>query len=149
MAQPPGDEAGSAVRALNSVLSEVIDLVGDVKQARRKVPGADPLHAELDALLDDLRQWSRQLLEEDEAEGVSPLETMPSVAGRTPVNLWAGHPSDDEVCQVVADHLQRLEQHVAAALGDEEGPARAVLEDVHKGVLTRVDSLRALGGGPR
>jgi DNA-binding ferritin-like protein len=108
---PPDDPAVS----LNQVLSEVIDVVLDVKQAHRKVPETHALHAELDQLFDDVRAWARLLVDQDEALGVSPLSSMPSLAGQTPPNLWPRTASDAEVRRVVGELLDRLGQHVATA----------------------------------
>jgi hypothetical protein len=83
--------------ALNMVLSEVIDIVQEVKQAHRKVPETHALHAALDRLFDDLGAWARVLIEQDEARGISALAAMSSVAGRTPPNLWPGSATDYEV----------------------------------------------------
>jgi DNA-binding ferritin-like protein len=139
---PPPDDP---IAALNEVLSEVIDVVLDVKQAHRKVPETHALHAELDQLFDDLRAWTRLLVDEDEALGVSPLSRMPSVAGRTPPNLWPGNPSDDEVRRVVDEYLERLGQHVAGALAEQKDEtARAVLAEVEGGVLAHRRVLAAL-----
>jgi DNA-binding ferritin-like protein len=131
MAQTPDDPA----IALNSVLSEVIDLVQDVKQAHRKVPETHALHAKLDQLFDDLRGWAGLLYEQDEALGISPLASMPSVAGRTPPNLWPGNPTDEEVCSLIDEHLARLDEHVTAAMtAQDEGPIRQALAAVEHGV---------------
>ena len=131
--------------ALNQVLSEVIDLVAEVKQAHRKVPETHALHAELDQLVDDLGAWARLLMERDQALGVSPLASMPSVAGRTPPNLWPGAVTDDEVCQLIDGHLDRLIRHAAAASaaqGDEQ--AGAALSRVEAGVRAHRDTLATL-----
>ena len=44
------------------------------------------------------------------------MAAMPSVAGRTPPNLWPRAATDDEVRGLIDSHLDRLEQHVSAAL---------------------------------
>ena len=139
MAQP--DDPATA---LNEVLSEVIDIVQDVKQAHRKVPETHALHAEIDELSEDLRTWARLLVERDEALGVSPLERIPSVAGRKPPNLWQGEATDEEVRRLLDDHLDRLEQHVTAALAaqDDEG-SRAALDSIERGLRVHRKKLGA------
>jgi len=138
MAHTPGDPA----TALNEVLSEVIDLVQDVKQAHRKVPESHALHAELDQLLIDLRDWAQVLFEQDEALGISPLASMPSVAGRTPPNLWPGEATDKEVCLLVDEHLRRLGEHIiAAAATQDDGPLREALAEVERGVTAHRTTL--------
>jgi DNA-binding ferritin-like protein len=133
MNPPPPDDP---IAALNQVLSEIIDVVQDVKQAHRKVPETHALHAELDQLSDDLRTWARLLIEQDEALGVSPLASMPSVAGRKPPNLWPRAASDEEVRRVIDEHLDRLEQHVAAALAEQnEAGSREALADMDRGLV--------------
>jgi len=128
--------------ALNEVLSEVIDLVQDVKQAHRKVPESHALHAELDQLLIDLRDWAQMLFEQDEALGISPLANMPSVAGRTPPNLWPGEASDKEVCSLIDEHLRRLAEHIITATAtQDDGSLREALAEVERGVTAHRTTL--------
>jgi DNA-binding ferritin-like protein len=136
---PPNDP----IEALNQVLSEVIDMVQDVKQAHVKIPETRALHAELDQLLNDLKIWARLLVEQDEALGASPLASMPSVAGRTPANLWPGNTTDGEVRRVIGEHLDMLGEHAAAALkAQDDGRSRAALAEVERGLLTHMRALR-------
>ena len=129
--------------ALNQVLSEVIDVVQDVKQAHRKVPESHALHADLDRLFADLGSWAQLLVEQDQKLGVSPFASMPSVAGRKPPNLWTGEPSDDDVRRIVGEHLDRLADHVAAAVAAQDDvQSRAVLADVEAGVAAHAARLK-------
>ena len=117
-------ESRDSLAALNQVLSELIDLVQDVKQAHRRVPENHSLHAELDALFADLRRWAESLMEEDDARGVSPLASIASVAGRHPKNLWPTTASDDEVRHTLLELLGRLSHHLSAALEGQGGDER-------------------------
>jgi DNA-binding ferritin-like protein len=133
------------IAALNQVLSEVIDAVLDVKQAHRRVPETHALHAVLDQLFADLRTWAWLLADQEQALGVSPLASMPSAAGRTPPSPWHGAASDAEVRRIVGEHLDRLGQHLAAALAEQQDDkVRAALAEVEQGILAHRRTLGAL-----
>ena len=135
-------ESPTPVAALNRVLSEVIDVVQDVKQAQWRVSGARGLHTELADLFDDLKSWALLLMEEDQAIGGSPLTSMPSVAGRKPLNLWPGMANEEEVRRIVREHLDQLGQHVRALLADlDDGNVRTTLAGVEQGLLTHRQAL--------
>jgi DNA-binding ferritin-like protein len=138
LAEVNSAESPTPVAALNRVLSEVIDVVQDVKQAQWKVSGAHDLHAVLGDLFDDLKSWALLLMEEDAALGVSPLTSMPSVAGRKPVNLWTGIANEEDVRRIVGEHLDQLGQHVRALLADiDDGNVRTTLVGVEQGLLAQ------------
>lgn len=136
-------EAHDPVAAFTEVLSEVLDFVQDVKQAHRKVPENHDLHAELDRLFVDLRRWAPLLLEEDEDLGGSPLATMPSIAGRVPVNLWPSSATDEEVRTVLSEHLARLSAQLSVALAEQtDDRARAVLGDIQPELAEHLQALQ-------
>ena len=142
MSTPRHDDPAAAI---NQVLSEVIDAILDVKQAHRRVPETQALHAVLDQLFDDLRTWARLLADQDEALGVSPLASMPSGASRTPLNPWHGAASNAEVRRIVGEHLDRLARYLSAALADEQDDKiRAALTEVERGVLADTRALSDL-----
>ena len=129
--------------SINLVLSEVIDVGQDVKQARRKISEVNVLHTELVRLFKDLGRWARALAEEDEARGVSPLGRMPSVAGRKPRNLWADTPTDADIRHTLSEHLALLAREIEVALGeDPEEGIRAVLASVRADVVGHLTALR-------
>ena len=131
--------------ALNQVLSEVIDAILDVRQALRRVPGTQALHGELDQLFADLRTWAGLLADADQALGVSPLASMPSAAGRTPRYPWHGAAGNEEVRRIVGEHLERLGQHLSAALDEQhDARVRAALTEVGQGILAHRRTLSDL-----
>ena len=131
--------------ALNQVLSDVIDAILDVRQAHRRVPETHALHALLDRLFADMRTWARLLADQDQALGVSPLASMPGASGRTPPTPWHGAASDEEVRRIVGDHLDRLGQHLGAALADQQDDnVRAALTEVERGVQAYKGALAEL-----
>lgn len=140
---PPPREDRAA--ALNQVLSEVIDAILDVRQAHRRVPESQALHAELDQLFTDLRTWARLLADQDQALGVSPLASMPSAAGRTPPNPWHGAATSEEIRRIVGEHLDRLGQYLSAALAEQQDDeVRAALTEVGRGILAHSRTLSDL-----
>jgi len=131
---PPPREDPAA--ALNQVLSEVIDAILDVRQAYRRVPETQPLHAELDQLFTDLRTWARLLADQDQALGVSPLASISTAAGRTPPTPWHGAATSEEIRRIVGEHLDRLGLHLTAALAEQpDDSVRAALTEVERGIL--------------
>jgi DNA-binding ferritin-like protein len=139
VSQPPRDDPAAA---LNQVLSEVIDGILDVRQAHRRVPETHALHAVLDQLFDDLRTWAQLLADQDQALGVSPLASMPTGAARMPPHSWHGAASDEEVRRIVGEDLDRLRQHLAAALAEQhDDEVRAALAEVERGLLVHMRAL--------
>jgi hypothetical protein len=125
-----------SVAALNQALSELIDELPSLKQARRLVRATDQLRGLLDRLFDDLRVWAGLLMDRDDALGVSPLAFMPSVAGRKQPNLFPGVATDDDVRRVVGEQLDRLARHVAEALAEQDDDSsRAALAEVERGLM--------------
>jgi DNA-binding transcriptional ArsR family regulator len=130
--------------ALNEVLSEVIDMVMALRQAHRKVPETHELHAELDQLFSDARRWAELLMAADTARGVSALDYMPSVAGRQRPDLWHGPVADDEVRRVVAEHLDRLAEHLLVALSEQDDDhVRESLDRINEELQPHLNALRS------
>ena len=142
VSSPRRDDSAAA---LNQVLSEVIDGVLDVRQAHRRVPETHALHAVLDQIFGDLRTWARLLADQNQALGVSPLASMPTPAGRTPPHSWHGAANDEEVRRIVGEDLDRLGQHLTAALAEQQDDnVRAALAEVERGLLVHRRALSEL-----
>jgi hypothetical protein len=70
---------------------------------------------------------------------------MPSAAGRTPPYPWHGAASNEEVRRIVGEHLDRLLQHLSAALADDQDDkVRAALTEVKRGILAHKRALSDL-----
>jgi len=131
--------------ALNQVLSDVIDAILDVRQAHRRVPETHALHALLDRLFADLKTWARLLADQDLALGVSPLASMTGASSRTPPSPWHGAASDEEVRRIVGEHLDRLGQHLGAALAEQhDDKARVALTEAERGIVAYTRALSEL-----
>ncbi len=104
------------IAGLNRVLSEIVDVILEVKVALWRSKRTGGLHTELDQLLCDLRGWMTSLGDRDMILGVSPLSFMTSVAGREGPTLWRGDPTESEACSLVGDLLRDMNNHVAAVL---------------------------------
>src|SRR5258706_1730461 len=103
------------------------------------------LHALLDQPFADLRTWARLLANLDQAFGVSLLASMPGASSRTPPNPWHGAASNEEVRRIVGEHLDRLGQHKAAALAEQQDDkVRAALTEVEQGILAHRRALSEL-----
>ena len=140
MSRPRRDDPAAA---LNQVLSEVIDAILDVRQAYRRVPETQALHAVLDQIFADLKTWARMLADQDQALGVSPLASMPSASSRTPRNPWHGAASNEEVRRIVGEDLDRLLHYLSVALAEQgDDKVRAAFTEVERGILA---DKRALG----
>jgi hypothetical protein len=128
-------DAPDPLASLNTVLSEVIDFIAEVKQARFRFAAPPELHAELDQLFDDARSWAQLLVMEDDAHGRSPLASIPTAAGRRPANLGREASSAEELRRLLDDHLGRLDHHVAQAMAlQDDDELRDALGTVDAGV---------------
>jgi hypothetical protein len=134
-----------ALAPLNDVLNEVIDVARDARDARWRFSAPAALHAELAGLFEDARSWSRLLIEQDEAHGVSPLGLVPTAAGRQGDDLGPEAATVAGVREALDHVLGRLGLHVAAVLDGEQDPAvRAALGEVAQGVVAHRKALAAL-----
>jgi hypothetical protein len=125
-----------AIASLNQVLSEVIDEIAAMKQARRIVPETHSLRRALNQFFADLIAWKELLIERDEVLGVSPLAFIPSSAGRQPMNLWPHGVDDDVVRRTIDGHIDRLEACVRSAMSEQENEeSRASLAKMQQGLL--------------
>jgi hypothetical protein len=139
----PSIELSPAAAAINGALSDVLDVVADVKQADRKVPRNHALHGQLDKLFEDLRRWANLLMAEGEQLGSSPLGNIPTMSSRTLRNLWPGSPTDEEICRSVLGRIDQLSVHIATAQGEQQDEdARALLDSIQQQVECHIRALR-------
>jgi hypothetical protein len=130
---------------LNEVLSEVIDVVREVRQARWRFAAPAAFRDELGVLFEDARSWGRLLVEQDDAHGVSPLASMPSVAGRPPVDLGPEAATPEGAREAIDHVLERLGRRIDVAIeGEQDDGVRAALIEVQRGVLAHRHALAAL-----
>jgi hypothetical protein len=135
-------ESSPAAAAINGALSEVLDVVADVKQSDRKAPLNHELHGQLDELFEDLRTWASLLMAEGEQLGSPALGNIPTMSGRTLRNLWPGSPTDEEICRSVLGRIDQLSVHLATVQGEQEDEdARALLVNIQQELGRHVHAL--------
>ena len=126
-----GDEHLTAsVRELAGMLDELLDVLGEVKQARWRLGPDSPLHDELDRLFEDITGAAQRIADRDRQLGGS-LLAVRTTAGRQPPNLMAGAAEDTALTAAVAADLGRLAEAArghAAAAGD-DATTRDLLEE--------------------
>lgn len=135
--------------ALQATLVELIDLSLQTKQAHWNVVGPTfaPVHAFLDALTDEYRDWYDTVAERLTAIGVAPDGRSATVAGSTPLPpLPAGPIEDgaalaafDERVTLVAANVRRR----AEALADQDIATQDVLIEILRGLEKQRWMLRA------
>jgi len=135
--------------ALQATLVELIDLSLQTKQAHWNVVGPmfAPVHAFLDALTDEYRDWYDTVAERLTALGVAPDGRSATVAGSTPLPpLPAGPIEDgaalaafDERVTLVAANVRRR----AEALADQDIATQDVLIEILRGLEKQRWMLRA------
>ena len=126
-----GDEhLPASVRELAAMLDELLDVLGEVKQARWQLGPDSPLHDELDRLFADLTGAAQRIADRDRQLGGS-LLAVRTTAGRQPPNLMAGTAEPTALTAAVAADLARLAEaarHHAAAAADDPA-TQDLLED--------------------
>jgi DNA-binding ferritin-like protein len=138
----PADPADNAPTAqLGEVFDELIDLVGETKQALWAVPSPER-HEALDSLRTFLRE---QIAAVDDAEqrlgGRPPWIRNPS--GHEVRNLAAQAGSDpDRLLDLLVADLTTVDEDVRRRSASAEGDWREVLSDLAAGLEGQIDALR-------
>jgi DNA-binding ferritin-like protein len=135
--------------AREAVLSELVDLAMQVKQAHWKVPQS-PLHEELDALMVACRQWLGELMDRLASLGESPLGPVTTVAGRRmPPMFPAGPVAEGDVLSFFLEHLAgaaaRTGEHLERVRGTDPD-AEKLLAEILDGLAAHQARVRALAG---
>jgi len=132
--QPLSEDGRKRVaKELEPVLADLINLSLMAKQAHWNVVGPlfTPLHAQLDAVVKDGREWADQVAERLVAIGVPAEGQVETVAKRSTLEpLPAGSLPDQEVVTLVADRI-----------GATAARARGAMERLSDGDLVSQDLL--------